>query len=125
MAVAVIDAICGTMFQTTEHAALRSIVAPARLPDAVARNEARTYGTSLAGPPLGGLLFGLAPAWPFLGNAVSYLASLAGVGLIRRPLQGERDPAPAGHRAAIAEGRPAPIVANALSSNIVFGSRQR
>jgi MFS family permease len=104
VAVAVIDAMCGTMFQTTEHAALRSIVEPARLPDAVARNEARLYGTSLAGPPLGGLLFGLAPAWPFLGNAVSYLASLAGVGLIRRPLQGERDPAPAGHRAAIAEG---------------------
>jgi MFS family permease len=64
IAVAVVDAIGGTMFQTTEHAALRSIVDRSRLPDAVARNEARTYGTSLAGPPLGGLLFGLAPAWP-------------------------------------------------------------
>jgi hypothetical protein len=104
VAVAVIDAICGTMFQTTEHAALRSIVEQSRLPDAVARNEARTYGTSLAGPPLGGLLFGLAPAWPFVGNAVSYLASLAGVGLIRKPLQGEPDPVPGGHRAALVEG---------------------
>lgn len=104
VAVAVIDAICGTMFQTTEHAALRSIVEQSRLPDAVARNEARTYGTSLAGPPLGGLLFGLAPAWPFVGNAVSYLASLAGVGLIRKPLQGEPEQTPAGHRAALVEG---------------------
>jgi MFS family permease len=104
VAVAVIDAICGTMFQTTEHAALRSIVEQSRLSDAVARNEARTYGTSLAGPPLGGLLFGLGPAWPFVGNAVSYLASLAGVGLIRKPLQGEPDRNAAGHRAAIAEG---------------------
>jgi predicted MFS family arabinose efflux permease len=104
VAVAVVDAICGTMFQTTEHAALRSIVERSRLPDAVARNEARTYGTSLAGPPLGGLLFGLAPAWPFVGNAVSYLASLAGVALIRKPLQGEPDPVPGGHRAALVEG---------------------
>lgn len=102
--VAMVDAVCGTMFQTTEHAALRSIVGPSRLPDAVARNEARAYGTSLAGPPLGGLLFGLAPAWPFLGNAVSYLASLAGVGLIRKPLQGEPAGEPGGHRAALAEG---------------------
>lgn len=104
IAVAVVDAICGTMFQTTEHAALRSIVARSRLPDAVARNEARTYGTSLAGPPLGGLLFGLAPAWPFIGNAVSYLASLAGVAMIRKPLQGEPVPEPGGHRAALVEG---------------------
>jgi MFS family permease len=104
IAVAVVDAICGTMFQTTEHAALRSIVDRARLPDAVARNEARTYGTSLAGPPLGGLLFGLAPSLPFIGNAVSYLASLAGVGLIRKPLQGEPAEEPGGHRAALLEG---------------------
>jgi len=104
VAVAVVDAICGTMFQTTEHAALRSIVDQSRLPDAVARNEARAYGSSLAGPPLGGLLFGLAPSLPFIGNAVSYLASLAGIGLIRKPLQGEPAPHPGGHRAALVEG---------------------
>jgi MFS family permease len=104
VAVAVVDAICGTMFQTTEHAALRTIVDQSALPDAVARNEARTYGTSLAGPPLGGILFGLAPSLPFIGNAVSYLASLAGIGLIRRPLQGRPAKIPGGHRAALLEG---------------------
>jgi MFS family permease len=104
VAVAVIDAVCGTMFQTTEYAALRSIVDQSALPVAVARNEARTYGTSLAGPPLGGLLFGLAPSLPFIGNAVSYLASLAGIGLIRKPLQGRPPPEPVGHRAALVEG---------------------
>jgi MFS family permease len=102
--VAVIDAGCGTLFQTTEYAALRSIVEPAHVSTAVARNEARSYGASLAGPPLGGLLFGLGAAWPFVGNAVSYLASLAGITAIRRPLQGEPDPAPLNHRAALVEG---------------------
>jgi MFS family permease len=102
--VAVLDAACGALFNTTEHAALRSIVPTAQLPDAVARNEVRTYSASLAGPPLGGLLFGVTHALPFLGNALSYLISFAGVALIRRPLQAERDEPSAGHAAALAEG---------------------
>lgn len=102
--VAVVDGICGTLFNTNEYAALRSIVPARQLTDAVARNEARSYGTSLAGPPLGGLLFGLAPGLPFLGNAISYLASLAGVGLIRKPLQAEREEPPASTGAALLEG---------------------
>ncbi|GIM96390.1 MFS transporter [Paractinoplanes toevensis] len=102
--VAVLDAIGTALFSTVEYASLRSIVAPVQLPAAVARNEARAYGASLAGPPVGGLLFGVAPALPFVGNAVSYLFSLLGVGLIRRPLQAARDRDPPGHAAALAEG---------------------
>lgn len=102
--VAVLDAGCGALFQTVEHAALRNIVPIAQLSAAVARNEARSYGTALAGPPLGGLLFGLAHAVPFAANTVSYLFSLAGVLLIRKPLQAERAGAPAGHGAALLEG---------------------
>ena len=104
IAVAVVDAIGSTLFQTAEQASLRSIVPAVQLPAAVARNEARSYGTSLAGPPLGGLLFGLGHAVPFAGNAVSYLLSLIGVALIRKPLQGPREQAPASHGAAMAEG---------------------
>lgn len=102
--VALIDAVCGSLFHTTEHAALRSIVPATQLPAAVARNEARTYGTSLAGPPLGGLLFGITPALPFIGNALSYLASLIGIAMIRKPLQAARPPRPIGHRSALLEG---------------------
>ncbi len=74
VAVAVVDAAAGTVFGTTEQAALRSIVPAGQLPAAVARNEARGYGVSLAGPPLGGVLFGIGHALPFVGNAVSYLS---------------------------------------------------
>ncbi|GID31766.1 MFS transporter [Paractinoplanes brasiliensis] len=102
--VAVIDAVGGSLFNTTEHASLRSIVPPAQLPAAVARNEARSYATSLAGPPVGGLLFGLGQALPFLGNAVSYLASLIGVAMIRKPLQTARPDNPPRHTKALAEG---------------------
>ena len=104
IAVAMVDSAGGTFFETVEHAALRSIVPAGQLPDAVARNEARSYAAGLAGPPLGGLLFGLAHALPFGANALTYLASLLGIALIRKPLQAERTEEPAGHGAALAEG---------------------
>ncbi|MGK5681462.1 MFS transporter [Actinoplanes sp. URMC 104] len=88
--VAVVDAACSALFNSIEHSALRTIVPAPDMPAAVSRNEARSYGTSLAGPPLGGLLFGWAYALPFLGNAVSFLASLIGLALIRKPLRAGR-----------------------------------
>jgi len=102
--VAVVDGCSTAIFNTIELASIRSIVPASQLPAAVARNEARSYGTSLAGPPLGGLLFGVTHFLPFLGNALSYLVSFAGVALIRRPLQAERDARPPGHATAVAEG---------------------
>jgi MFS family permease len=104
IAVTVLDACCTALFNTIELASIRSIVPRSQLPAAVARNEARSYGASLAGPPLGGLLFGITPALPFIGNALSFLVSFTGVALIRRPLQAERAQRPPGHAAALAEG---------------------
>ena len=104
IAVVVVGSAANAFFGTAEHSSLRSIVLPEQLPAAIARNEARSYGTSLAGPPAGGLLFGIAPALPFLGDAVTFLASLFGVSLVRRPLQEPRDGESAGHAAALAEG---------------------
>jgi MFS family permease len=94
LAVVVVGSAATAVFSTTEFAAVRALVHPDHLVPAVARNEARSYGTSLAGPPLGGLLFGLGRALPFLGNSLSYLLSLTAVLWIRRPLQQPRpDPA--------------------------------
>ncbi|BCJ51275.1 hypothetical protein Asp14428_27500 [Actinoplanes sp. NBRC 14428] len=104
IAVVVVGAAGNAFFGTAEHSSLRTIVAPGQLPAAVARNEARSYGTSLAGPPLGGLLFGLGHALPFFGDAVTFLASMAGVARVRRPLQQRREAGRGGHVAALAEG---------------------
>jgi hypothetical protein len=104
IAVTVIGSACNALFSTAEHSSLRNIVARGQLPAAVARNEARAYGTSLAGPPLGGLLFGLGRGLPFFGNALTFLASLLGVLLVRRPLQKPRAEKPAGGATALVEG---------------------
>ena len=104
IAVTVIGSASNACFGTAEHSALRTIVANGQLPSAVARNEARSYATSLAGPPIGGLLFQIGRSLPFFGNAVTFLLSLIGVALIRRPLQQPLAEQPAGHASALAEG---------------------
>lgn len=104
VAVAIVDAVCSTLFGTTESAALASIMPPAQLSEAAARNEARAYGTGFAGPPLGGLLYGAGPAMPFLFNAASYLVSMLGVSLVRKPLQSQPCPSATDYTSAMAEG---------------------
>ncbi len=108
------DAAAGAIFGTAEDASLRSIVPLEQLPDAVARNEARSYGTALAGPPLagpplagpplGGVLFSLGHAVPFAANVVSYLVSIVAVLFIRKPLQAPRSPEKQAYGAALTEG---------------------
>ncbi|MFI9277286.1 MFS transporter [Streptomyces sp. NPDC053076] len=104
LAAVVAGAAATAVFSTAEHASVRSLVRPDQLTSAVARNEARTYGVSLAGPPLGGLLFGLGRALPFLGNALSFLLSLVAVCRIRRPLQQARQRTAPTAGASAAEG---------------------
>jgi MFS family permease len=87
----------GTAFifmHVCQPGALRRIVPAEQVPDAIARAEAREYGTSLAGPPLGGVLYGLARSLPFAVNAISYLFSFASVLLIRTRLVDDDAPAP-------------------------------
>lgn len=77
-------------FSPAETAAISKLVPADQLSDAFARNEARAYGTSLAGPPLGGFLYGLAPVVPFVFDVATYLVSFLSVTRIRQPMQGER-----------------------------------
>ena len=82
---------CESFIAPATSAAIRTVVARERLPDAYARLEARRHAAQLIGPPLGGALFSVAHGLPFLIDAASY-AGLAGCVLrLRTPL-----PAPAG-----------------------------
>lgn len=97
--IVVVAAIDGTGFVLTsvaERGALRQLVAPEQLGEAVARNESRMFGAALAGPPLGGLLFGIGRAVPFLVDAGSYAISAISKLLIRSEFQETRVGAVAG-----------------------------
>jgi MFS family permease len=83
MAVSVIEGGASTIFDPAATAALPAIVPDAQLEEAWAATEAQAYGAGLAGPALGGVLFGLGRAVPFLADAVSYAVSFGTVSRIR------------------------------------------
>jgi hypothetical protein len=94
--VCVIEGGAGAIFDPAATAALPPIVGDQQLEEAWAATEARTFTAQLAGPALGGVLFGLGRAVPFLADAVSYAISFGTVSRIRgrfRPEQAaERKP---------------------------------
>lgn len=81
--VCVVEGGAGAIFNPAATAALPAIVTDGQLEEAWAATEGRTYVASLAGPALGGVLFGLGRAVPFLTDAVSYAVSFGTVSRIR------------------------------------------
>lgn len=87
LVVAAVEGSLAVVFRLAEGAALRAVIGEeSQLSEALALNQARSYGASLAGRPLGGLLFGIRIALPFLLDAVSYAASLLTVAALKTPL---------------------------------------
>ncbi|GIE75101.1 MFS transporter [Actinoplanes philippinensis] len=85
--VAFVQGLCFVFFGLAQDAALPMVVPSAQLATAIAANEARSRGATLAGPPIGGFLFGLDRAAPFLVDGISYLIAAAGLLFLRRDLQ--------------------------------------
>lgn len=90
VAVAVLDGSGFVFTYVAERGVLRQLVAPDQLGEAVARNESRIFGAMVAGPPLGGLLFGIGQAAPFLADAFSCAASAMSKLPIRADFQDAR-----------------------------------
>jgi len=102
--VAFVEGTGSVFFGAAATGALRAVVPRRQLPAAVGAQEARAATVRLAGPPLGGALFGLARAVPFLVDACSYVFSILSLLAMRTPFQEEREPETSRLRAQIAEG---------------------
>jgi MFS family permease len=105
--IAIVAFIEGTMyvfFNIAEVGALRSVVPGRQLPAAAAAEQARFSTMIIVAPPLGGSLFGVWRALPFLADAVSYVFSLASLLAMRTPFQEERQHEQVPLRTQIAEG---------------------
>ena len=102
--VAFVEGSAFVFFNIAEVGALRSVVPSVQLPDAAAAEQARFATVTLVGPSLGGALFGLGRAVPFLVDAVSYAFSFASLLAIRTPFQEQREVDTARLRTQIAEG---------------------
>ncbi len=77
-------------FNIAEAACLPRVVPKKQLPAATAQNQATDGITFLAGPSLGGILYTLGSAIPFLTDAISYIASVVSLLFIKTQFQEKR-----------------------------------
>jgi MFS family permease len=102
--VAVVEGSGAAFYSAAAAGALRSIVPKAQMPAAVSVVTGREAAISLAAPPIGGALFQLSRALPFLTHAFSYALSTVALLLVRTPFQEERERDRSPLRARLAEG---------------------
>jgi MFS family permease len=91
--VAFVEGTMYVVFNIAEVGAVRSVVPVPQLPRAFAAEQARLSAVYLAGPPLGGFLFGIGRAVPFLVDSVSYAFSTGTLLAMRTPFQEARSAA--------------------------------
>ncbi len=91
-------------FSLALTASLPRIVRTDQLPAAMGQNEASYQLSAIIGPPVGGLLYGIGRAVPFLVDTVSYTASVVSLFFIRSELLADRERGPRNLRLEIAEG---------------------
>jgi Major Facilitator Superfamily len=91
-------------FGASAPGATRAVVPVEALPAAVSVQQGRSAAVGVVGPPLGGALFGIGRALPFLVDAVSYAFSFAALIAMRTPFQQPRERRRVRVRAQLAEG---------------------
>jgi hypothetical protein len=69
---ALLTGAASSLLDPAEQSAVRSIVPVHELPSAMSKNQARSFGASLIGPPLAGLRFGITHGLPFLVDAGTF-----------------------------------------------------
>jgi len=102
--VAFVEGAASSVFASAKAGALRAVVPPRQLPAAAATESGRQAAVRLAGPPLGGALYGVGRALPFVVDVASYAFSTLALLGMRTPFQEEREPETASLRAQIREG---------------------
>jgi MFS family permease len=102
--VSLVEGTLFTFFNLAEIACLPRVVSKEQLSTAVAQNMVIDSTSGLLGPSLGGALYSIGRAIPFLTDAISYAASVLSLFFIKTKFQEERNPAPIRLWADIREG---------------------
>ena len=102
--VAFVEGAGAAVFGAAQSGAFRAVVPTQQLPSAVAVVTGREAAIGVASPALGGVLFGLFRALPFLVHAVLYVFSACALLAMRTPFQEEREVDRSPLRARLVEG---------------------
>src|SRR6266446_9616017 len=92
--VSLVEGTLFTFFNLAETACLPHVVAKQQLPAAAAQNSIVDSTSGLIGPSLGGVLYGIGRAIPFLTDAITYGLSVLSLFFIKAKFQEERDVTP-------------------------------
>jgi len=112
MAVAIIEGVLEVFSTLAEKRYVGSLVERTQISSALVRTEARNHVALVAGRPLGGLLFGMGPIFPFLADFFSFIYSVTMLFRIEDGNPAERAAVP-----------PSPISRNSLMGDIKQGLR--
>jgi predicted MFS family arabinose efflux permease len=82
--IAMVSASCFGLSMPAGMAIAKQLVRPDQVTQATAQNQIRLYGAIMAGPSIGGALYGAARALPFLGACVSFVTSTFLMLFVRR-----------------------------------------
>ena len=99
VAVSLVEGSFTVIYGLAETAAMRQVVPTTQLPTAVAQQQLQYSIGGIVGPPLGGVLYSVSIALPFVVDAASYAVASASLAAVRTPLSG----APAATRSIWAE----------------------
>ena len=102
--VALVEGCGAAVFTAARAGAVRAVVPAPQIPAAVAVQTGRQAAMNVVGPPVGGALFAVARALPFLVDSVSYAFSTLSLLAMRTPFQEERERDPASLRSRLVEG---------------------
>lgn len=101
---AAVEGLGDAFFYSAAAGAIRAVVPASELPAAVSVQQGRSAAVGVAGPPIGGVLFGLGRAVPFAADAISYACSFVALVAMRTPFQQQRERDAQPLRAQFAEG---------------------
>ena len=107
--VAFVEGAGAATFSAAQAGALRAVVPRAQLPAAVGVRTGRQAAVNVVGPPLGGALFGLSRALPFLADAASYTLLDRLAARRARPLRGGARARPLAAAGPHRRGLPLPV----------------
>ncbi len=91
---ALLEPTFGVFFDLAERACLPQMVPREQLPPVSSQNQAIGYTAAMLGPTLSGALYSVGRLFPFLVDAISYVASVVSLLFIQTPFQEERRAAP-------------------------------
>lgn len=88
MLAAACGGVANSFYGPAEQVAVRHVVRKGDIPRAAVNNQVRSATAGLAGPPIGGALFGVARGLPMVADVLTYLVAIFCASRVRTPLPG-------------------------------------